>query len=62
MICNPERETKICVPSKVAVKIRLAVVLKFTSWCHQKGTLKKNTIAPMQEPDSDTYVSNRTPL
>jgi hypothetical protein len=54
MICNPERERKICVPSKVAVKIRLAVVRKFTSWYHQKGTLKKPTIALMQEPDGDT--------
>ena len=30
---------------------------KFTSWYHQKGTLKKPTIV-MQEPDSDTNVSN----
>jgi hypothetical protein len=58
VICNPESERKISVPSKVAVKIRLAVVQKFTSWYHQKGTLKKPTIALMQEPDSDTYVSN----
>jgi hypothetical protein len=34
------------------------VVHEFTSWYHQKGTLKKPTIALMQEPDSDTYVSN----
>jgi hypothetical protein len=58
MISNPERERKISVPSKVAVKIRLAVVQEFTSWYHQKGTLKNRTIALMQEPDSDTYVSN----
>jgi hypothetical protein len=57
MISNPERERRISVPSKVAVKIRLAVVQKFTSWYHQKGTLKNRTIALMQEPDSDTYVS-----
>ncbi len=57
-IYNPERERKISVPSKVAVKIRLAVVQKFTAWYHPKGTLKKPTIALMQEPDSDTYVSN----
>jgi len=42
------------VPSKVAVKNRLVVVQEFTSWYHQKGTLKKPTIALMQEPDSDT--------
>jgi predicted SnoaL-like aldol condensation-catalyzing enzyme len=42
----------------VAVKTRLAVVPEFTSWYHQKGRLKKTTIALMQEPDSDTYVSN----
>ncbi|MGA8480316.1 MAG: hypothetical protein WB696_20305 [Chthoniobacterales bacterium] len=41
----------------MAVKIRLAVVQEFTSWYHQKGTLKNRTIALMQEPDSDTYVS-----
>jgi hypothetical protein len=32
--------------SKVAVKIRLAVVQKFTSWYHRKGSLKNCTIAP----------------
>jgi hypothetical protein len=42
----------------VAVKIRLAVVQKFTSWYHQKGTLKNRTIALMQESDSDTYLSS----
>ena len=55
---QPGGRRRISVPSKVAVKIRLAVVQEFTSWYHQKGTLKNRTIALMQEPDSDTYVSN----
>ena len=58
MISNPEREEGSLSPQKVAVKIRLAVVQEFTSWYHQKGTPKNRTIALMQEPDSDTYVSN----
>jgi hypothetical protein len=47
-------------PSKVALKIRLVVAQKFTSWYHQKGTLKKPTIALMQEPDSDLMVATQT--
>jgi hypothetical protein len=42
----------------MAVKIRFAVVEEFTFSYPQTGTLKKPTIALMQEPDSDTYVSN----
>jgi hypothetical protein len=42
----------------VALKIRVAVVQKFTSCYHQKGTLKNLTIALMQESDGDTYLSS----